>query len=236
MVELVDTQVSGICGSNPVGVRVPPSAILSIKNMKKGRIAVFLSGRGSNFEAIYNYSRKEKANFEIAAVISNKKYARGLQRAEDFGIDAYFVSRKKAGSKKNYELEIVKILKEHQIDLICLAGYMKIIGEILLREFPARIINIHPALLPSFPGLNAQRQALEYGVKISGCTVHFVDSGIDTGPIILQEAVKIDPADDEDSLSKKILVQEHKIYSKVIELFFQGRLNINEKRIKIKEK
>lgn len=198
---------------------------------KKGQVAVLLSGRGSNFEAIYHASLKKEANFEIAVVVSDKKKARGLERAREFNLNAFFVSAKKLQPKEAYERKIVEILKEHKVDLVCLAGYMRIVGKTLLNTYNGRIMNIHPALLPSFPGLHAQQQALEHGVKISGCTVHFVDEGVDTGPIIIQKAVEVKENDTEETLSQRILKEEHKIYSQAITLFFKNRLKINGRNV-----
>jgi len=201
-----------------------------------GKIAVFLSGRGSNFEAIYHFSQTLTANFKIAVVISDKKNAKGLKTAHKFNLDAHHVSLRKALSKQEYEKHIIKILEPYDIDLICLAGYMKIVGQELLRAFPAKIINIHPALLPSFPGLNAQKQAFDYGVKISGCTVHFVDSGVDTGPIILQQPVEILENDSEATLSQRILEQEHQLYSRAIQLYFKCRLKMDGRKVIIENR
>jgi phosphoribosylglycinamide formyltransferase-1 len=198
---------------------------------KKGRVAVLLSGRGSNFEAIYHSSLKKEANFEIAVVISDKKDARGLERAREFHLNAFFVSPKKLQPKEVYERKIIEILKKHRVDLVCLAGYIRIVGEALLNTYNGRIMNIHPALLPSFPGLHAQQQALEHGIKVSGCTVHFVDEGVDTGPIIIQKAVEVKENDTEETLSQRILKEEHKIYSQAITLFFENRLKINGRHV-----
>jgi phosphoribosylglycinamide formyltransferase-1 len=232
-VELEDTQVSGTCGSNPVGVRVPPSAFYP---MKKGRVAIFLSGRGSNFEAIFQTSKNRKCNFEIVVVISDQKDARGLKKAKEFCIPAYSVSRKQYGSKDEYEKQLVLILKKYAVDLVCLAGYMRIVGGTLLKAYKNRILNIHPALLPAFPGLNAQKQALEYGVGVSGCTVHFVDEGVDSGPIILQKTVEVLDNDTEESLSDRILKEEHILYSQAICLFFEKRLKFEGRRVIILKK
>lgn len=198
---------------------------------KKGRVAVLLSGRGSNFETIYQSSLKEDAGFEIAVVISDKEDARGLERAREFGLPAFFVSAKELKPKEVYEQRIVALLQEHRVDLVCLAGYMRIVGRQLLDAYQGRIMNIHPALLPCFPGLNAQRQALDYGVKVSGCTVHFVDPGVDTGPIILQAAVEVKDNDTEETLSQRILKEEHQIYSRAITLFFRNRLKIQGRKV-----
>jgi len=190
-----------------------------------------LSGRGSNFEAIYENSLKEDANFEVAVVISDKKNARGLERAKEFGLPKFHVSPKELKPKAVYEGKILEILAAYDVDLVCLAGYMRIVGETLLSAYKGRIMNIHPALLPSFPGLHAQAQALDYGVKVSGCTVHFVDSGVDTGPIILQQSVEVKDNDSEDSLSQRILNQEHRLFSKAITLYFQNRLKIDGRKV-----
>jgi phosphoribosylglycinamide formyltransferase-1 len=200
-------------------------------NIKKGRVAVLLSGRGSNFEAIYRNSQKKDANFEVVAVISDKKDARGLERAKEFGLDAVFISPKKNKPKAAYEQKILDVLDEHNVELVCLAGYMRIVGETLLNAYSGRIMNIHPALLPSFPGLHGQKQALDYGVKISGCTVHFVDPGVDTGPVILQKAVPVLENDSEDTLSQRILAEEHKLFSAAITLFFEKKLKIQGRKV-----
>lgn len=198
---------------------------------QKGRVGILLSGRGSNFEAIYRNSLKKNANFEVAVVISNKKDARGLERAKKFGLNAFRVSPKKLKPKEAYERKIVEILKEHKVDLVCLAGYMRIVGSELLNTFPGRIINIHPSLLPSFPGLHAHQQVLDHGVKVSGCTVHFVDAGVDTGPIIIQKAVPVEDNDTEDTLAQRVLEQEHKVYSSAITLFFEKKLKIVGRKV-----
>ena len=199
--------------------------------MKKGRVAVFLSGRGSNFESIYRATLKRDSNYKIAIVISDKKKARGLKRAKKFKLKNFYISPKLFKTKREYNRHIIKLLKINKVDLVCLAGFMRIIDPEFIEEYKNRIINIHPALLPSFPGLNAQKQAVDHGVKISGCTVHFVDPGIDTGPIILQKPVKIRSDDNEDTLSKRILKEEHKIYPEAIKLFFENRLKIDGRKV-----
>jgi phosphoribosylglycinamide formyltransferase-1 len=204
--------------------------------MEKGKVAIFLSGRGSNFEAIFRHSQKTSANFQIVLVISDKKKARGLEKAAEYNIPAVHVSPKKFECKSEYEQHIITLLRDHMVELICLAGYMRIVGDDLLKEYAGRILNIHPALLPSFPGLHAQKQALDHGVRISGCTVHFVDIGVDTGPIILQRAVEIVGGDDEDSLSQRILNEEHEIYSEAVQLYFDGRLKMDGRKVRIETK
>lgn len=199
--------------------------------IKKGRVGVLLSGRGSNFEAIYQHSLEKDSNYDVAVVISDKKAARGLERAKEFDLNAFHVSPKKLKPKEVYEREITGILKEHNVDLVCLAGYMRIVGSELLDAFQGRIINIHPSLLPSFPGLHAHRDALDHGVKVSGCTVHFVDAGMDTGPIIIQKAVPVNENDTEETLGQRILEQEHKVYSQAITLFFEKKLKIVGRKV-----
>ena len=198
---------------------------------KKGRTAILLSGRGSNFEAIYRASLRRKSNFEVVTVISDKKEAPGLERAMQYGLNAFHVSPKKLKPREVYERKIVEILKQHEVELVCLAGYMRIVGTELLEAFAGRIMNIHPALLPSFPGLHAQRQALDHGVKVSGCTVHFVDAGVDMGPVILQKAVKVENNDTEETLSQRILKEEHTLFPQAISLFFENRLKIEGRRV-----
>ncbi len=204
--------------------------------MKKGKVAVLLSGRGSNFTAMVRNSRKADANFTVCLVISDQENAPGLKKAAALNIPAYCLPRDKFKDRADQELEIAAILEREGIDLVCLAGYMRLVGPQLLEKFSGRIMNIHPSLLPACPGLHAQRQALQHGLRISGCTVHFVDSGLDSGPIIVQHAVRVRADDDEDSLSRRILRQEHRIYPQAIRLFFAGRLQIRERRVIISDK
>jgi len=200
-------------------------------NSQKGRVGILLSGRGSNFEAIYNNSLLDSSNFEVVTVISDVEDARGLARARELGIDAFFVSPRALKPKEKYENKIIEILNAHQTGLVCLAGYMRLVGPMLLNAYEGKIMNIHPALLPSFPGLHGHQQALDYGVKVSGCTVHFVDGGMDTGPIILQHAVEVLDADTEETLSHRILEHEHKLYSRAVTLFFENKLKINGRKV-----
>jgi len=202
---------------------------------EKGRVAVFLSGRGSNFVSLYRDSLKADANYRIETVICDRKRALGLKKAERFGIPAYYLPPRDFPLRAEYEKRIIEILGEHQIDLICLAGYMRLFGESLLRHYPGRIMNIHPALLPSFPGLHAQKQALDHGAKVSGCTVHFVDAGMDTGPVIQQRPVTVREDDVEETLSRRILKEEHRLYPRAVRLFFAGRLRIEGRRVRISE-
>jgi phosphoribosylglycinamide formyltransferase-1 len=202
--------------------------------MKNGRVAVLLSGRGSNFAAIARASRAQGANFTVSLVISDRRAAPGLKKAARFGIPAHHIDPKLFADKAAYESEICSLLDREGIDLVCLAGYMRLVGPVLLGRYPGRILNIHPALLPSFPGLDAQAQALRHGVKVSGCTVHFVDAGTDTGPIIAQRAVPVRPIDDEESLSRRILRQEHRLYPRVISMFFTPGLQIRGRTVIMK--
>lgn len=199
------------------------------------RIAVLVSGRGTNLQAIINAIHKGKVDGEIKIVISDNPEAYALKRAKKNNIKTQVVNYQQFNSKEEYELEIIRYLTNYKIDLIVLAGYMRILSPFFVKKFRYRIINIHPALLPSFPGLHAQRQALQYGVKISGCTVHFVDEGVDSGPIILQKATIVKQYDTEDSLAKRILRHEHEILPKAIQLFAQNKIEIVNNKVWIKE-
>jgi phosphoribosylglycinamide formyltransferase-1 len=202
--------------------------------MGKLRLGVLASGRGSNLQSIMDAAAAGKIKAEVAAVISDNKDAFALERARQAGIPALHVNPKNFGSKEEYERAIVKLLKEQDVQLVCLAGYMRIVGKVILEAFPNRVINIHPALLPSFPGLHGQQQAWEYGVKYSGCTVHFVDEGMDTGPIIIQAVVPVFDEDTADTLAARILEQEHMIYPEAIGLLAEGRLKLNGRKVLVK--
>ena len=200
--------------------------------MKKVRIAVLVSGRGSNLQAIIDNIEKGLLSSELAVVISDQADAYALERALKHNIPAVPVIAKGYKDKREeYDALLIKELRERNVDLVCLAGFMRIITPVLIRAFPNRILNIHPSLLPAFPGLHVQKKALNHGVKFSGCTVHFVDEDMDTGPIIIQAVVPILDSDTEDSLSERILKQEHKIYSRAIQLFAEGRLKIEGRRV-----
>ncbi|MFZ1076530.1 MAG: phosphoribosylglycinamide formyltransferase [Nitrosotalea sp.] len=192
-------------------------------------IAILISGRGSNMEAILRAVKKKKIPVKPAVVISNKPDAKGLKVAQKLGVKTVTVdSAEFKGSSWEYDQKIVSVLEENNVTpkngLVCLAGFMRIMSPEFIRHYSGRILNIHPAILPAFPGLHSQRQAIEYGVKYSGCTVHFVDEGVDTGPVILQAIVKVKDDDTEESLSKRILKQEHKIYPKAVRLYAEGRI------------
>ncbi len=198
-----------------------------------GRVAVLLSGRGSNFAALHRRSLLPEANYRIVTVISDKKGAPGLELARQAGVPALHLAPRSFPDAAAFEREVAARLEEAGTELVCLAGYMRLVGPTLLGRFPGRILNIHPALLPSFPGLHAQAQALAWGVKVSGCTVHFVDSGMDTGPIVLQQAVAVEEGDDGESLSRRILEQEHLLYGRAVQLFFSGRLRLSGRHVTI---
>lgn len=199
--------------------------------MKKKRIAILLSGRGSNFEAIYRAINEGKIDAEIGIVISNKEDARGLLKAKEFGLETLFLNPKEFSSREEYDLKIAEEIEKRDIDLICLAGWMRILTPPFVQRFRNRIMNIHPALLPSFPGLEAQKQALEHGVRFSGCTVHFVNEEVDAGPIILQAVVPVFQNDTVETLSERILKEEHRIYPEAVKLFVEGKLRIEGRRV-----
>ena len=182
-------------------------------------------------EAIIKSSLEHRIPAQVVIVISDNPQAGGITIAQSLGIATQVIERKSFASKEEFEKEIILCLKSCQVDLLCLAGFMRILSPFIVKEFAGKILNIHPALLPSFPGLHAQKQALDYGAKISGATVHFVDEGVDTGPVIIQTAVPVFDNDTEDILSLRILEQEHKIYSEAIRLFFEGNLRIEGRKV-----
>jgi phosphoribosylglycinamide formyltransferase-1 len=204
--------------------------------MKPKNIAVFISGRGSNFFAILTRIEKGLIRGRIDVVISDNPDAAGLERARERGIPCEVFTRKRGESRGDYFSRISTFLKNRHIDLVLLAGFMKVVSGSFIREYENRILNIHPALLPSFPGEHAQKQALDYGVKVSGCTVHFVDEGVDTGPIVLQEAVPVWQDDSEETLSERILAREHEIFPRAVQLFCEDRLEVSGRRVVIKER
>jgi len=203
--------------------------------LNKLRLGVLVSGRGSNLQAIIDQAKAGKLMAQVAVVISDKKEAYALERARQAGIPAIHVNPADFPARDDYERAVLDILRQYEVELVCLAGYMRMVGQVILNAFPNRIMNIHPSLLPSFPGLHGQAQALEYGVKYSGCTLHFVDEGMDTGPIILQAVVPVYDEDTVESLSERILEQEHRIYPEGINLFAQGRLKVVGRRVYIKK-
>ncbi len=194
------------------------------------RLGILLSGRGSNFEAIADSVQAGRLEAEIAVVISNKPEARGLQTARQRGLNAVCIPSKGL-DREVYDRMVVAELEKNRVDLVCLAGFMRLLSASFVRAFPHRILNIHPSLLPSFPGLDAQHQAFEHGAKITGCTVHFVDENLDSGPIIIQTAVPVLDEDNPDSLSARILEQEHRIYSEAIRIVLSGKFRIEGRRV-----
>lgn len=203
------------------------------KSPNRLRIGVLVSGRGSNLQAIIDASENGEIRSRVEVVVSNNPDAFALKRAKDHGIPAIYVDPKSFRDRRSYEEEVIRHLRHYRIDLVCLAGYMLLLTPYFISQFRGRIMNIHPALLPSFPGLDAQRKALEYGVKITGCTVHFVDEGCDTGPIIVQRPVEVLPDESLSSLSERILREEHLAYKEAIRLFEEGRLKITGRVVKI---
>ena len=205
-----------------------------IKEKVMVNIGVLVSGRGTNLQAIIEAIEEGKIEGEIKVVISDNPDAYALKRAQQYHINTRYINFKEFKNREDYDKEIIKTLKEKKIELVVLAGYMRILSPYFIRTYKNKIMNIHPALLPSFPGLHAQKQAIEYGAKVSGCTVHFVDEGVDSGPIILQKAVEVSDDDTEESLAEKILKEEHQIYPRAIQLFSEGRLIIKGRRVFIK--
>jgi phosphoribosylglycinamide formyltransferase 1 len=198
--------------------------------MKK-RIGVLLSGRGSNFEALADSVTAGRIpNAEIAIVVSNREGAPGIECAAARGIGTRVIPSKGL-ERETYDRQVVSALKEYKVDLVCLAGYMRLLSPYFVAAFPQRILNIHPSLLPSFPGLESQRQALEYGVKLAGCTVHFVDENLDAGPIVLQAVVPVTDEDTEATLSERILREEHRIYSEAVRIVLEGKYKIAGRRV-----
>ena len=198
--------------------------------MKK-RIGVLLSGRGSNFVALAESATAGRIrNAEIAIVVSNREGAPGIDKAKERGIPTRVIPSKGL-EREAFDRQVVEVLNEHQVDLICLAGYMRLLSPYFVASFPNRILNIHPSLLPSFPGLESQRQALEYGVKFAGCTVHFVDENLDAGPIVLQAAIPVRDDDTETTLSERILAEEHRIYTEAVKMVLDGQYKIAGRRV-----
>jgi len=205
--------------------------VLFCSSRKRGRIAVFLSGRGSNFMAIREAAGRGEIDAEIALVFSNKADAPGLVRARKSGLETLFLDPKAFASREDYDRAIIEEIEKRRIDLVCLAGYMKVLTPALCDALKHRVVNIHPALLPSFPGLHVQQKAIDWGVRFSGCTVHFVAAEVDMGPIILQAVVPVLQDDTEETLAARILVEEHKIYPEAVRLYFEGRIEVRGRRV-----
>jgi phosphoribosylglycinamide formyltransferase 1 len=219
-----------------IGAQLPPVFQSTIENQqsKMHSLGILLSGRGSNFIAIADSVDAGRIpDARIAVVISNKTDAPGLTTARQRGLTALVIPSK-GRSREEHDREVVAALKDHGVELICLAGYMRLLSPWFVRQFPHQILNIHPSLLPAFPGLEAQEQAFAYGVKVSGCTVHFVDEELDHGPIIVQKTVQVLDTDDEHTLAKRILEQEHIAYSEAIRIIFEGKFEVVGRRLKRK--
>jgi phosphoribosylglycinamide formyltransferase-1 len=198
------------------------------------RLGILISGRGSNFEAIAGAIARRKLDAEIAIVISNRAAAAGLDIARERGIPMRVIESR-GMEREAYDKLVIEELRTHEVDLVCLAGFMRLLSAAFVQAFPNRVLNIHPSLLPAFPGLDAQRQALEYGVKITGCTVHIVDEFLDSGPILVQSAVPVLDTDTVDTLSARILAQEHVIYPKAIQYLVERRIALDGRRATIRE-
>jgi phosphoribosylglycinamide formyltransferase-1 len=203
--------------------------------MEKPRIAILISGRGSNMVALLDAIRDGRLQAEAAVVVSNVETAAGLIKARERGVETLVISHKHR-TREEHDREIVTELKRRDVSLVCLAGYMRLLGSFFVRSFENRILNIHPSLLPAFPGVDAQRQALEHGVKIAGCTVHLVDEQLDHGPIVLQRAIEVLDDDTVESLSARILEQEHEIYSEAVALVLSSGFQVNGRRTSVARK
>jgi phosphoribosylglycinamide formyltransferase 1 len=198
-----------------------------------GKIAVLISGRGSNMQSIVEACKRGYIPAKVSIVLSNRAEAPGLEFARSENIETVVLPHKAFPVREDYDRQVVDILHQKQVDLICLAGFMRLLSSVFVSAFPNRIMNIHPALLPAFPGLHAQKQAVEYGVKVTGCTVHFVDEGLDSGPIILQKILEVKPDDTEDSLSQRLLPLEHAAYVEAVKLFFENRVHVENRKVVI---
>lgn len=198
------------------------------------RIGVLVSGNGSNLQSIIDNCEAGKLDALVACVISNNADAFALERARRHGIPALYLDHRSFPTRESFDIAIVDVMLEHKVRMVALAGFNRIVSSVLLEAFPWAVLNIHPALLPAFPGSKAQRQAFNHGVKIAGCTVHFVDPGTDSGPIIIQAAVPVYDTDTEQTLTERILGEEHKIYSKAIQLFAEGRLSLDGRKVIVK--
>ncbi len=205
------------------------------------RLGVLASGGGTNLQAILDACGQRRIAAEVAVVVSNVPGAGALERARKAGVATEVLPSKGVTDREAYDLRLVEALRAHRVDLVCLAGYMRIVTPAFLRAFGPtpetrgcpRVVNVHPGILPSFPGLHAQRQALEYGARFAGCTVHFVDEGTDTGPVIVQAVVPVEPDDTEETLARRILAQEHRIYPQAIHWFAEGRLSVQGRRVAV---
>ena len=198
------------------------------------RVGVLASGRGSNLQALLDAGSRADYPARVVVVVSDREDARALARARAAGVSSLFVNPKDHGDRPAYDAVLTKTLEHHEVGLVCLAGFMRILSPVFVRAWQGRLMNIHPSLLPAFPGLHAQRQALHHGVRIAGATVHFVDEGVDTGPIVLQAAVPVEATDTEETLAARILIEEHRIYPEAVRLFAEGRLHVTGRQVSIR--
>ena len=212
---------------------------MSAKAPRLVRLGVLASGRGSNLQAIIDAIEREALSAEIAVVLSNKQDAVALERARTHGAPAVWLDPKpfagRPESREAYDRAVLEVLQKHEVDVVLLAGYMKIVTAVLVSAYENRMMNIHPSLLPSFPGLDVQKKAIEHGCKIAGCTVHFVTEGVDEGPIIIQAAVPIVEGDTADTLAARILEHEHRIYPRAVQLYAEGRLRVEGRRVVVSD-
>ena len=198
------------------------------------RVGVLASGRGSNLQALLDAGSRPDYPARLVVVVSDREDARALVRARAAGVSSLFVNPKDHGDRPAYDAVLTKTLEHHEVGLVCLAGFMRILSPAFVRAWQGRLMNIHPSLLPAFPGLHAQQQALHHGVRIAGATVHFVDEGVDTGPIVLQAAVPVEATDTEETLAARILIEEHRIYPEAVRLFAEGRLHVTGRQVSVR--
>jgi len=198
------------------------------------RVGVLASGRGSNLQALLDAGSRADYPARVVVVVSDREDARALARARAAGVSSLFVNPKDHSDRAAYDAVLTKTLEHHEVGLVCLAGFMRILSPVFVNAWQGRLMNIHPSLLPAFPGLHAQRQALDHGVRIAGATVHFVDEGVDTGPIVLQAAVPVEATDTEETLAARILIEEHRIYPEAVRLFAEGRLHVTGRQVSIR--
>jgi phosphoribosylglycinamide formyltransferase-1 len=198
------------------------------------RVGVLASGRGTNLQALLDACARPDFPARVVVVLSDRERAQALERARTAGVEAAFVNLKDFADREAFDLALVRLLEARRVGLVCHAGFMRILSPAYVRAFAGRALNVHPSLLPAFPGLSAQRQALDWGVKVAGATVHFVDEGVDTGPIVLQASVPVHPDDTEESLSARILAEEHRLYPEAVRLFAEGRLRIAGRRVVVR--
>lgn len=202
---------------------------------KKVNIGVLVSGSGTNLQSIIDNSEKGLLDADIKVVISNNPDSYALERSKKHNIPAVLIEQSDFTNREDFDRKMIEILNSYSVELVAMAGFMRILSPAFLKAFPMRVINIHPAILPSFPGLHGQQQAFDYGVKFSGCSVHFADEGVDTGPIIIQAVVPVYDDDTEESLSERILKEEHKIYSQAIQLYAEGKLEVVGRKVRVKD-